>query len=385
MNIQLNLIMNNLDKFFESFSFMERSKILFEYFIKEEEKSIFEPKIKSHFDHDFYRMYTINEGSITKITDNYCFVYSIEDKIVKVIKYDSEVDSINTLKYSTIPILYNLGNISVYDNLDLTYTIYACFSHDKKINIFNFNLVSGILTKSKEVIINNHNYKFIKAIQATETLVITADYNNRIGIWLKNNESKDGFENLKDIILSTQITGILPVNHEFFISSHHLKKRINFYDIESLSIKKSLSNIDCIDNINSLMLFNKDFIVVNCIKGFSIISVKTKEAIQYIENFCSLNDKEFFNTNQYICILYSGEYNEENSDIDEDEDDDRYNIKRDKIVMKIYILKFNEVDFQLVEKFEKTNIEKKMNLMCLDDKMIILWDKIIYYFSMIDN
>ena len=53
--------------------------------------------------------------------------------------------------------------------------------------------------------------------------------------------------------------------------------------------------------------------------------------------------------------------------------------------MKIYILKFNEVDFQLVEKFEKTNIEKKMNLMCLDDKMIILWDKIIYYFSMIDN
>jgi len=133
------------------------------------------------------------------------------------------------------------------------------------------------------------------------------------------------------------------------------------------------------------MLFNKDFIVVNCIKGFSIISVKTKEAIQYIENFCSLNDKEFFNTNQYICILYSGEYNEENSDIDEDEDDDRYNIKRDKIVMKIYILKFNEVDFQLVEKFEKTNIEKKMNLMCLDDKMIILWDKIIYYFSMIDN
>ena len=73
------------------------------------------------------------------------------------------------------------------------------------ISIFNFNLVSGILTKSKEIIINNHNYKFIKAIPATETLVITADYNNRIGIWLKNNESKDGFENLKDIILSTQI------------------------------------------------------------------------------------------------------------------------------------------------------------------------------------
>ena len=103
------------------------------------------------------------------------------------------------------------------------------------------------------------------------------------------------------------ITDILQVNHEFFISSHHLKKRINFYDTESLSIKKSLSNIDCIDNINSLMLFNKDFIVVNCIKGFSIINVKTKEAIQYIENFCSLNDKNFL-----ILIKISVYYIQEN-------------------------------------------------------------------------
>ena len=60
-----------------------------------------------------------------------------------------------------------------------------------------------------------------------------------------------------------------------FMSYHHYNNKINFYDIENLTIEKILYNIDVKNDKNTFLLFKENYLIVSCKKGIKIISIKT--------------------------------------------------------------------------------------------------------------
>ena len=272
-----------LDKYSKASTFFDKGKILFEY-LNNEDKILHEDSTKIDiFDNCFLNDTNIfNNGVIIKMTDEYFFKYSNNDEKMQIVKY--EVNNlkkiVETIKAETT-FEYHIIKASVYDNLDNTYKIYACLNNKKRVAIFNFDLNNCKLEKSDtEIIKSGFGFgHFKKAIQLPNELVATSDDDNEIDIWIKDKENDDGYTHLNNIILDYDIADILSVNSEYFISSHCNEKKINYYDIESLSIKKSLDNIDCLSKQDSLLLFNVQYIIINCKKGFALIYIKTKELV----------------------------------------------------------------------------------------------------------
>ena len=130
-----------------------------------------------------------------------------------------------------------------------------------------------------------------------------------------------------------------------------------------MSIKKSLDNIDCLSTQDSLLLFNDQYIIINCKKGFALIYIKTKELVQYIEDYIDKYEtKEFFlNFYRNIIIMYVNSENNNNKEIN------------------IFNAKFTDSSFQIVEKLTKKFITREtLHLTCIDEDNLMLWDKKIY-------
>ena len=72
-------------------------------------------------------------------------------------------------------------------------------------------------------------------------------------------------------------------------------------------MEKTIENIDCIkDKKEKSLILIKDCVLVNCLKGIAIISIKTKEIIQYIEKWENLATKKIYkSTDDYIYISNS--------------------------------------------------------------------------------
>ena len=98
-----------LDKFSKCFTFKEKSKILFEYFIKEENKSLFEIKPKSGKKYTLIEIdNNLDEADFTKITDNYFLKYSKKENNIEVLKYDSDLETMNELEQEKRPLKMKL-------------------------------------------------------------------------------------------------------------------------------------------------------------------------------------------------------------------------------------------------------------------------------------
>ena len=80
-----------------------------------------------------------------------------------------------------------------------------------------------------------------------------------------------------------------------------------------MSIKKSLDNIDCLSTQDSLLLFNDQYIIINCKKGFALIYIKTKELVQYIEDYIDKYETKEFFLNFYGNIIIKNTYKNINS------------------------------------------------------------------------
>ena len=94
------------------------------------------------------------------------------------------------------------------------------------------------------------------------------------------------------------------VNENYFISSQPHYETIIIFDINSFIQEKTITNIDSINCVGSLLRF-KDYIIINCVKGIALFLIKTKEISQYIENYKELspNKEIFLDCNDNICIL----------------------------------------------------------------------------------
>ena len=266
-----------LNIFAKSSTFEEKSKKLFEYFLQEEKKKHIGKsglKIKNK---NILNCGKFNYKNITRITDNYFFTNSKEN--VLLIKYEIKKDKLIKKVKAKRAFLSKIYSVSIFHNLDNNYTIYACLSDNKKVVIFDIDLVNRILSIKDNEISKPGSGNFLKAIELNKDLIATSDNDFIIDIWIKDQENNNGYSHINNIKLESNISNILSVNSEYFISSHRQKRLINFYDIKSLSIEKSLNNINCTKGQDSLLLFDNKYIIINCLKGFAFISIKTKELV----------------------------------------------------------------------------------------------------------
>ena len=140
---------------------------------------------------------------------------------MKLVKYKVKDNKIIENIKSEKSFISEIYSISVFDNLDNTYTIYACLSNNKIVTIFSFDLENYVLSKSKDKISKPESGHFKKAIQIPNEVVVTSDDDYIIDIWIKDQEKENGNSHLNNIILENDIIDILSVNSEYFISSNN--------------------------------------------------------------------------------------------------------------------------------------------------------------------
>ena len=365
-----------LDKYSKSSTFVEKSKILIDYIINEDKILHKEDSKIDLFDIILEDSNILNNGIIIKITDDHFFKYSNEDKKVQLVKYEvNNLDKIVEKIKVEQKFRDSIYGVTVHNNLDNIHNIYACLNNHKKVAIFTFDSKNHIFGKHKITIIKMGSGYFKKAIQLSNDLVATFDNDNEIDIWTKDQEKDGRYTHLNNISSFDDITDILSVNSEFFISSHYDDEKIKFYDIESLTIKKTLNKVDCVSTKDSLLLLDDQYIIINCRKGFALIYIKTKELVQYIEDYINnYKIKEFIkDIGNNIIIMYINnnhpEYYSENSE--------------DEIVVfhkeiNIFDTRFNGQFFQILANWSN-NVEttETLHLTCMS-KYLMLWDKKVY-------
>ncbi len=147
---------------------------------------------------------------------------------------------------------------------------------DKKNSITIFNHKDGSLQLSDEAIQLPTN-DIEKIVQIDENHLILMD-STSIHLLYKINKIYSAINkvNFEYVLYDT-----CKINEKYLIASNAYK--LTFVIIENLTKEKVIPNVDCINKINSLILI-EDCVLVNCKKGIAILSIKTKEIIQYIEN-----------------------------------------------------------------------------------------------------
>ena len=369
-----------LDNFMKCSSFKEKGNILFEYLnLKDIQlQNISEMKVYTNI--YLKQLNFLNIDNITTITDNYFFKNSFDDKEIVVLKYNEKENTLNELEETKDIFIYKIYNITVFDNLNKTFSIYACLSGNKKIIIFNFDLNSENLIKSNDKIIKLGIGFFKKIIKLSDEILATSDSNYGIDVWIKDKGSNTGYSHLSEILTKDYITDILSLNSDYFITAHINGKYINFYDIKSLSLEKSLNKINCLSAPNTLSNFNNLYIIVNCDKGFTIISIKTKEIVQFIQDYISYyNKKEFIIYNNNIYIMYDN-ISDDSSESDVSDDSEKV-----QNIINIFVLKFSDIIFLPLKKYEKIRANGDIHLTCINNEKIMLYGKKIYLFNKING
>jgi hypothetical protein len=353
-----------LNKFYNSKSFEEQTKNLFELLgynkaeIKEKKAYLKE-----------YKNFNNGNGKLAKINDNYFFYYSDIKNVVSISFFlknkPDQKDSIYYFKSSKIDFNDIIYSISPSINLK---KIYACLLNKKKIKIFDLDLeketmkLSDEQINSKASIPNDH---FNKCIDLGNDLLATSD-NYKISIWKKNRKS---FMRRTDIKLFEKPFDLLLVNNNYFVTSLYLSKRIIFISMEKDDIIGEIKDIDTACSEECLILY-KDYIIVNCIKGFALISIKTKNLIKYINNFEGyFNKKLCIDSKDYFYIL------EKNNNTS---------------IMKI---RFEEGKFIPIEKYENLRLLNDVNNyeanalenIFINNEEIIVWGKAIYVLRNIED
>jgi len=237
------------------------------------------------------KMPQVESGIFSKINDTYFFNFSDISYTVELQRYKKEVNDIFYLPKSRIKMQYKIESVSVSTKSN---KIYACLSYRKIVKIFKFNLQKKTMKLCDEEINDedNDSIRFNKCIELVDDYVATSDSYN-ICIWKKDSHSVL-YSNIKKITLDEEISDLLLIDDNCFISSSSDDKIINFFNMESLEKEKILSDIDIINSNNSLFLF-KDYVIIDCHEGIAILSIKTKELIQYIQNYSRFKiDKSIF-------------------------------------------------------------------------------------------
>ena len=97
-----------------------------------------------------------------------------------------------------------------------------------------------------------------------------------IKIWNKHDININSYSFINTVFLNSTPYDLLLLNDEYFVSSQPFDKAISFIAINSLSIQKTLINVDCIKSNNCLFLF-KGYLLINCKNGIAVVSITKRK------------------------------------------------------------------------------------------------------------
>ena len=330
-------VLNNkyLKLFMKANNFDKKTKVIISYLThKDEEHEIITKKGKLKKSNIYIDWFTLG-----KITENISFLF---DKKPKFYVYD-----INKINLNEVILGINLSPNKK--------KIYAYLENKKSIYILNYDFEKNILELTDERIEISESGHFNDCIHINNNCLLVID-DESLYLFKKNNINFKKFTNTNKVTFVEKIFSICKADNKYALIKQ--KSKLKFINIENLKINKIINNIDCLEDYSNLIPI-KDCILVNCKKGISIISIRTKEMIQYIFDNENLGNKTIKSYNDHIYILnnlgclfkYSFyEYNlilNEKIDIEKPDDYDfsfenmNQSIKKDNIYLydsKIYVL-----------------------------------------------
>ena len=211
---------------------------------------------------------------IERIDDNHFFIYS--NDTIKLI-FQDENDDISVLDNTRIEFNDDIESVTLSFKKD---KIYVCLSDQKIIKIFNCDLINGIMELNNNEI-RGENFEddnFIKCIELPNNILAAAENHDKIiSLWNLNS-----YLSIYKISIETCIGDLLLINSDYFISSQPNEETIIFHNINDVNDKKLIKNINSANNTYCLTS-NNNYILVCCLEGISVLSIKHKELIQFFE------------------------------------------------------------------------------------------------------
>ena len=333
---------DNLKNFSKSIKFEEQTKNLLEVLCNQN----LENKKKTG------TLNTIPEFSpdfISPITDYVVFIHSNNE--VCLLSYKN--NKLNILKNSKLFFDLKITSVSHSNKMN---KIYACLSYEKKIKIFDYNIKEESLTLNNDQIIGDEY--FYKCVPLCNNDIVTS-YEKSICIWSKNNSNSKKYIIKYKINSNSLIFDLLLVKDRYIIFSR--KDNLKFLNNSNFVFIKKISNIEPINSNNGLLSI-KDYIIINCCGGIAIVSINTKELIQYINYnisnkvLCRINDDN-------ICMLIIN-----------------YNYNVTAVKMKFFEGEFIETDeiIALDQNFQPNIHTKDVRLCFINQRKIIIMGKNLY-------
>ena len=229
-----------------------------------------------------------------------------ENHTLFIYKNDASIKFYNTKEENItirLPFYDIISSIFVGEN-----KIYLCILYVKVIKILEYNIKEEnkyLKIIEEEIAENNNdddNNYFNKCIEINNNSIITKDNENAITVW-KKKISGTYFSYISKKV-NNKLYDLLLINNNCFITCISEYKKVIFCDIENLNTTKTISNIDAIEYDDCITLFN-NYIIINCKKGFAIVSKKTEEFVQYILNFFGYVNKKIYIFQNKIIYLIS--------------------------------------------------------------------------------
>ena len=235
--------------------------------------------------------YKMEEGMIAQINEDIFLNHYFKSNLLDLDYYNKKDYSIYYLNNSEVTFKEKIYSVS-YSNKNNK--IYICLQNYKIVKIFDYNFKNKELIMCKEEIKveNNKNGHFNKCIYLNNELLATSD-DNEISFW--NYESPD-YINIKVLKVERSCFDIILVDDNYFAYTQSSEKKIIFQGIDNNIETKIIDDIDCINKNNNCLFLIKDYLIVNCFNGIALISIKTKEYVQYIESL------KGYESEKKICI-----------------------------------------------------------------------------------
>lgn len=355
-----------LEEFYLSNNYERKTELIMKYLVKSpklEKVDIEYPFIKNAF-----------EGKLEKINDDYYLNYSSENGKVLLVKYDHKKGKFNIITHSKYNIDDSIRTVDCEKFSEQIYYIYASLYEERKIIILECDLNNNIISKKKDEITCENaeiNGDFLKCIELNKNDFLATATTKYISVWIKKN-NENGYFLMQNLIKNESINDILSINEDYFIGS--INSEIYFFNKKTLQIDKIIINLDCFESKNSLFLF-KNFILVICQRGIRIISIKTKEYVQYIENDKDFKYKGICINNNIIYAIKIKE-NKKSYDFDKKTDPDKdVNI----VEYKLDSGELKPIKIHLPYNKEVLNDEEtNLSIFCLDPTKLLILGKNSY-------
>ena len=365
INNNINSTTNNqyLLEFYNSLSFEKQTEIImtiFKYMGKnvniKQNKNGFLNIIKSNINYKF----------IEKIDDNYFIGYNESNKTLYFLNFDESKYKIDSI-YE-----FNIGDIFSITKSTLENKILISLLNKKEIKIidYDFEKLSFNFSEIKcnNIFNNKYNYYF-KCIQLSSGLFATS--NDNITIW---SNKENIWNQIKNINVNSDIYDMLLIDKDTFMCSISNQNLI-IYDISNYSPLKIIKNIDPSNEKNTLLKLNNNFILIISCKGIGIFDIKSKELIQYTEDYYSpLYSKIGLDSDNRIYISYISNYQNNNKN--------NYNYNSlffINNIITIFVTGVINGEIIMYEKYENISLNNDTikNILCFNNN-ILIFGKNIY-------